>query len=104
MNELIIYGTLITIIVILIMIILFQRSMIKLRQAMINNQVQLLEKNLIKAQNDYNRMAEERDKYFMTSNSAESKLEALENIESRIMNILEPIKEQLAKLDGSIRK
>jgi hypothetical protein len=104
MGVLIIYCTLITIIVILVMIILFQRSMIKLRLAMVNDQVQLLEKHLIKAQNNYNHKAEERDKYFMTSNTAESKLEALENIESRIMNVLEPIKEQLAKLDGSIRK
>lgn len=74
----------------------------KLRIAMINSQVQLLEKHLARVQNDNNRISEERDTYFEKVNSDQSKLEALENIEKRIINILEPIKEQLARLNGKL--
>lgn len=74
----------------------------KLRIAMINSQVQLLEKHLARVQNDNNRISEERDIYFEKVNSDQSKLEALENIEKRIINILEPIKEQLARLNGKL--
>lgn len=102
MNDLVIYGVLITIIALLIMMLIFQRSVMKLRIAMINSQVQLLEKHLARVQNDNNRISEERDIYFQKVNSDQSKLEALENIEKRIINILEPIKEQLARLNGKL--